>query len=319
LINLKISGQIHINNSFFRAGRLITILGPTATGKTKLAAKLAFHFNGEIISADSRQVYRGMDIGSGKDLKDYNVDGKITNYHLIDIIDPQNEFNLFLFKKHFNACFRKIIGDEKIPFLVGGTGLYLSSILQNYKLNKVNFESERYLELSSKELPELRSMFAAIGTRLHNTTDLLDKERLIRAIIVAEDKKAKNVDEIEIDSLIIGVLPPRDIIKQRITERLKYRLQNGMIEEVKKLIENGISFEKLNFFGLEYRYIGLYLKKELNYNDMYQKLNSAIHNFAKRQVTWFRKMEKEGVKINWINSADFEKAEKIIRLTFNTL
>ncbi|MGD1008440.1 MAG: tRNA (adenosine(37)-N6)-dimethylallyltransferase MiaA [Ignavibacteriaceae bacterium] len=316
MISLKTSGQSPSNNPYRRRGRLITILGPTATGKTKLAAKLAFHFNGEIISADSRQVYRGMDIGTGKDLNDYNVNGNIIKYHLIDIVDPQDEFNLFLFKKYFNESFMKIIEEGKLPFLAGGTGLYLSSILQNYKLHKVNFESERYPELNSKKLPELQSILSALSTKLHNTTDLLDKERVIRAIIVTEDKKAINVDEIEIDSLIIGVLPPRDIIKQRITERLKYRLQNGMIEEVKKLIENGISFEKLNFFGLEYRYICLYLAKELNYNNMYQKLNNAIHNFAKRQVTWFRKMEKEGVKINWIDSADFDKAEKIIRLLF---
>jgi len=281
----NISGQNIPNNPGLQPGKMITILGPTATGKTKLAAQLAFQFNGEIISADSRQVYRGMDIGTGKDLSDYKVKNGNICYHLIDIADPQEEFNLFLFKRHFNEAFKKITGKGNLPFLVGGTGLYLSSVLQNYKLNKVNFETERFTELSLKELPELQSILYTLNSKFHNTTDLLDKERIIRAIIVTEEKKDMPADEIEIDSLIIGVLPPRDVIKKRITERLKYRLQNGIIEEVEKLINDGISFEKLN---------------------------SAIHNFAKRQATWFRKMEKEGVKINWIDSADFEKAEKII-------
>jgi tRNA dimethylallyltransferase len=296
---------------------LIVILGPTATGKTKLAAQLAFRFNGEIISADSRQVYRGMDIGTGKDLDDYNVNNHLVNYHLIDIIDPHEEFNLFLFKKHFNESFNKIIQMNKIPFLVGGTGLYINSILQNYELNRVDFNQDRFKELSLVEFPELQSMLRALRPNLHNTTDLLDKERLIKAILVSEEVKDTPDDKVVIDSLVIGVLPPRDIIKHRITERLKYRLQNGMIEEVKELINKGISYDKLNFFGLEYKYIGKYLKNELTYNDMYQKLNSAIHNFAKRQVTWFRKMEKEGIKINWIESADVVKAEEIIKLSIN--
>jgi tRNA dimethylallyltransferase len=306
-----------LNNQVPQVCKLITILGPTATGKTRLAAQLAYYFNGEIISADSRQVYKGMDIGTGKDLNDYNVNNQLINYHLIDIADPVDEFNLFLFKKHFYESFRKIIEKNKLPFLVGGTGLYLSSVLQNYQLSKVNFESERFAELNSLDLKELQSILRTLVSKLHNTTDLLNKGRLIKAIIVAEEQKQIPEDKIEFDSLIIGVLPPRHIIKQKITERLQYRLQNGMIDEVKMLIDNQISFEKLNFFGLEYKYIGLYLKKELSYNDMYQKLNSAIHSFAKRQITWFKKMEKECIKINWINSADFEKAAEIIKLTFN--
>jgi len=299
-----------------RANKLVTILGPTATGKTKLAAQLAYHFNGEIISADSRQVYRGMDIGTGKDLKDYDVNNTTIVYHLIDIIDPQEEFNLYLFNEKFYKSFKKVIEQGKLPFLVGGTGLYLSSILQNYKLNKVNFNSDRFSELSSKDLPDLQLLLSNLNPKLHNTTDLLDKERVIRAIIVAEENESTPEYQFEIDSLVIGILPPREVIKQRITERLKYRLQNGMIEEVEKLITDGVTLEKLNFFGLEYRYIGLYLNKELTYNDMFQKLNSSIHSFAKRQATWFRKMEKEGVKINWLYSADFEKAKELIDKLF---
>jgi tRNA dimethylallyltransferase len=301
---------------------LVTILGPTATGKTKLAAKLADFFNGEIISADSRQVYRGMDIGTGKDLNDYIVNGRKIKYHLIDIIDPSEEFNLFLFKKFFQSSFKVIIENKKLPFLVGGTGLYLSSILQNYQLHEVSptnpkafgagFESDRFNELNSKENSELKTILLELNPKQHNTTDLLDKERIIKAIMVAEAKKNSSQIDFEINPVIIGVLPEHSEIKKRITDRLQFRLQNGMIDEVKKLLENGISFEKLNFFGLEYRYIGLYLRDELNYNDMFQKLNSSIHQFAKRQATWFRKMEREGVKINWIDSSDFEKAKEII-------
>ena len=294
------------------AQKLITILGPTATGKTRLAAQLAFQYSGEIISADSRQVYRGMDIGTGKDLSEYNINNTTINYHLINIIDAIDEFNLYLFKETFINSFKSIIEQDKVPFLVGGTGLYLSSVLQNYSLHKVNFSKGKLDNLNSLDLSELQSMLFTLNPHLHNITDLLDKERVIKAVIIAEDDKNNLLEEIKINPLVIGVLPARDIIKRRITERLKIRLQNGMIEEVRNLIDKGISLEKLNFFGLEYKYIGLYLNNKLNFNDMFQKLNSAIHNFAKRQTTWFRKMEKEGVKINWIDSADFEKAKSLI-------
>ncbi len=294
---------------------LVTILGPTATGKTKLAAKLAQEFNGEIISADSRQVYQGMDIGTGKDLNDYLVDGEKIKYHLIDVINPQDEFSLFLFKKYFNLAFEEITQKKKLPFLVGGTGLYLSSVLQNYNLSKVDFNDPKFNELNSKSIEELKSIFLELNPNLHNTTDLISKERIIKAIAIALSKdeiEDKIVEAPKINSIVIGILPERNEIKKRITERLKYRLQHGMIEEVENLISNEITFEKLNFFGLEYRYIGLYLQKKINYNDMFQKLNSSIHNFAKRQVTWFRKMEKEGVEINWLKSPDFFDAKKII-------
>ena len=289
---------------------LITILGPTATGKTKLAAQLACEFNGEIISADSRQVYKGMDIGTGKDLTDYNINGKKIPFHLIDIISPREEFNLFLFKKYFNEAFTEVSKRNKLPFLAGGTGLYLSSVLQSYKLRKSITDNDRIMELNLKDIDGLREILHKLNPYLHNTTDLLEKERIIKAILVSE--ASRFVDEAEINSLNIGIMPERNEIKRRITERLSYRLQHGMIDEVESLIKDGITFDKLNFFGLEYKFIGLYLKGELNYNDMFQKLNSAIHQFAKRQSTWFRKMECEGVKINWLNSPDFEKASEII-------
>ena len=291
---------------------LITVLGPTACGKTRLSALLANEFNGEIISADSRQVYKRMNIGTGKDLGEYSVNGSKINYHLIDIAEPEEEFNLFTFTKYFYEAFETITKKMKLPFLVGGTGMYLSSILQNYKLKQTDFYSERAKELNDLSVDELKNILLAKNKNLHNTTDLKDKERIIKSILVSEAENEIGDETTDISSLTIGINPPRDQVKQRITERLKLRLQNGMIEEVESLIKSGLSFEKLNFFGLEYRYVGLYLKGELNYNDMFQKLNSAIHNFAKRQMTWFRKMEREGILIDWIESPDFDKAKKIL-------
>lgn len=291
---------------------LITILGPTATGKTRLAALLAYKFKGEIISADSRQVYKGMDIGTGKDLSDYIVNNETVAYHLIDIISPKEEFNLFLFNKYFYSAYNQIIFKKKLPFLVGGTGLYLSSILQNYKLNEVEFKKEDFEKLNNFNLNELKKILLKFNPSLHNTTDLINKERIIKAIIIAQAEKKFNQNIKHINKLVIGILPERFEIKKRITERLAKRLNQGMIEEVESLIKNGVSFEKLKFFGLEYKFIAMYLKGELNYNDMFQKLNSAINNFAKRQITWFRKMEREGVKINWLPFADFEKAKNLI-------
>jgi tRNA dimethylallyltransferase len=296
---------------------LITILGPTAVGKTHLAAQLAHRFNGEIISADSRQVYKGMDIGTGKDINDYTVNGSMIPYHLIDVIDPISEFNLFQFNKLFYDAFGKISSSGKNPFLVGGTGMYLHSILKGYDLYEAVADKTRHDELSNLEISELTKLLAKLNPALHNTTDLLIRERIIQAIIIAEKKSNnKNIVKPAISSLNIGVKLEREEIKKKITARLKLRLNSGMIEEVEKLINNGISFERLDLFGLEYKFIGKYLKAELNYNDMFQKLNSAIHNFAKKQMTWFRKMEKEGIVIHWINGAGCNQAEKIILNNF---
>ncbi|MEW6195419.1 MAG: tRNA (adenosine(37)-N6)-dimethylallyltransferase MiaA [Bacteroidota bacterium] len=296
---------------------LITILGPTAVGKTRLAALLADHFDGEIISADSRQVYKGMDIGTGKDLNDYVVDGKIIPVHLIDVLEPHEEFNLFLFKELFYESFKRIISKNKIPFLVGGTGLYLNSILKQYDLAQVNFDDAQFSNLSNLTIPELQGYLKKINPRLHNTTDLLDKDRIIKAIIVTSTQKEKpSANEISIHSLVLGIKLERPEVKKRITKRLKQRLESGMVEEVKRLIDSGLTYGKLDFFGLEYKYIGKYLKGELNYNDMYQKLNSAIHDFAKKQMTWFRKMERERVNIHWIDAGDYKSAEQIINTNY---
>lgn len=291
---------------------LITILGPTAVGKTKLAVNLASKYNGEIISADSRQVYRGMDIGTGKDLSEYNTDAGQTPHHLIDIIDPTEEFDLFQFNKLFYKSFEEITERRKLPFLVGGTGLYLHSILSPYNLKPVDFNTPRAKELNKLDLSTLRNILVAKSDSLHNTTNLTDKKRMIKAILIAEAERRKDEFQASIHSLTIGVRLPREQIKRRITERLKYRLQNGMIDEVNDLLKKGVTHDKLQFFGLEYKFISDHLKGELNYNDMFQKLNSAIHNFAKRQMTWFRKMEREGIEINWIDGQDVNAAKKII-------
>lgn len=293
---------------------LITILGPTAVGKTRLAALLARKFNGEIISADSRQVYKRMNIGTGKDLEDYIINGETVKYHLIDILEPTEEFNVYLFQELFYSSFNKIQSNGKLPFLVGGTGMYLSSILSSYNLPKVNFESGRREELNKKSKKELIAYLKKINANLHNTTDLEIKERIIKAILTAEKTQdRKEIVKQKIKTFTIGIKEERDKIKKNITERLKFRLANGMIEEVKSLMEEGLSYEKLKFFGLEYKYVSMYLMNELNYNDMSQKLNSAIHKFAKRQMTWFRKMEKEGIEIHWLEGPDFNKAQELIR------
>lgn len=292
---------------------LITVLGPTAAGKTALGARLADRFGGEIISADSRQVYRGMDIGTGKDLKDYSVNGKEVPRYLIDIIDPREEFNLFLFNKFFFESFNDITGRKKNPFLVGGTGLYLHSVLKGYNLNPVELNGDRFSELNGMNTGELAEILKRINPSLHNTTDLLIKNRIINAIMIAEKNTDKDArQKTEINSLVIGVMLEREEIKKRITARLKLRLENGMIEEVKRLIDEGITMERMEIFGLEYKFVARYLNGVLNYNDMFQKLNSSIHAFAKRQMTWFRKMEKEGIKINWINGPDYGRAEEVI-------
>lgn len=315
---------------------LVTILGPTATGKTRLAVKLADYFSGEIISADSRQVYRGMNIGTGKDLSDYIINGKQIPYHLIDVIDPTEEFDLYKFQHLFYKSFEDISDRKNIPFLVGGTGMYLSSILQNYNLGKADFENvgKEYFTFSDEEL---KNILIKLNPVLHNTTDLADRDRIIKAIAIAKTEShfdpdlsgEKSVNSKENDfsvtslprndkekvanSLVIGVNLSRDEIKKRITARLKKRLdEENMIDEVKSLMESGISYDKMIFFGLEYKFIAQYLKGELNKNDMFQKLNSAIHAFAKRQMTWFRKMEREGVVINWIDGADINKAKQLI-------
>lgn len=274
---------------------LITVLGPTASGKTSIASQLARDFNAEIISADSRQVYRGMDIGTGKDLiefQNYNI-----NYHLIDIVEPIEDYSLFRFTKDFLFSFKEIRKKNKLPILVGGTGLYLSAILKSYKLPEID-DAERE-ELFSLTFNQLKELLLKLKPKQHNVTDLTDKDRIIQAILVERSRINDNPILPKFNSLTIGIKSGREETKRRITERLRQRLANGMVEEVSELLGKGVSAERLNYFGLEYKFVSQYIDGKLNFNDMFQKLNSSIHSFAKRQMTWFRKIEREGVVINW--------------------
>lgn len=288
---------------------LITILGPTASGKTSIAAQLAKDFNGEIISSDSRQVYKGMDIGTGKDLIEFQKNN--VKYHLIDIVEPLEDYNLFRFTNDFQSAFESIKSKGKLPILVGGTGLYISAILQSYKLPEINNENE-LKKLSDLTVTQLKDTLIKLKPKLHNVTDLSSKDRIIKAILIEQAREKVNPSFPNLLSLNIGISSEREEIKRRITERLKQRLAAGMIEEVKELLLKGVSPERLNYFGLEYKFVSQYIDGKLNYNDMFQRLNSAIHSFAKRQMTWFRKMGKEGVKIYWFPAVDYPKVKSFL-------
>ncbi|MFH1001613.1 MAG: tRNA (adenosine(37)-N6)-dimethylallyltransferase MiaA, partial [Bacteroidota bacterium] len=280
---------------------MITILGPTATGKTILAAQLASLLNGEIISADSRQVYRGMDIGTGKDISEYTINNKKIPYHLIDIVDPGYEYNVYEFQHDFLKAFTEIEKRGNIPILCGGTGLYIESILKGYKLINVPLNLNLRDELNIKEDSELITILESF-TSLHNTTDTNERERLIRAIEIQTYYKSNpDVDTYfpKIDTKIFGINYDRRVVTMRITERLDERLKNGMIEEVKGLLDSGLEPEQLIFYGLEYKWVTEYLEGKIAYNEMFRRLNTAIHQFSKRQMTWFRKMEKQGIEIIW--------------------
>jgi len=283
---------------------MIVILGPTATGKTQLATQLATLINAEIISADSRQVYKNMDIGTGKDIADYTVNGQEIPYHLIDIAEAGEEYNVYRFQKDFLTAYNKIQVKEKLPILCGGTGMYIDAVLNGYRLVSVPENGSLRIKLERKNQDELIELLGNYK-KLHNTSDTKEKNRLIRAIEIAEYYKKHN-NEIEefpkIKSLIFGVYYDRNKNRERITDRLQHRLDNGMIEEVENLLkQENITDETLEYYGLEYKYISRYLRQKLEYREMFDKLNTSIHQFAKRQMTWFRRMEKQGKKIYWIN------------------
>lgn len=301
---------------------LITVLGPTAVGKTAFAAHLALALDAEIISADSRQVFRGMDIGTGKDLGDYKIADRIIQSHLIDIADPGTEYNVFQFQRDFQTVRDSIIDRGRMPLMCGGTGLYLESVLFGYNLIDVPVnELLRYhlKELNSEELIHKLSSYRP----LHNTTDILDRERLIRAIEIEMFKQQNKDQRLETDfshTPVFGIRFDRKTVRERITARLTQRLNEGMIEEVKHLLDKGISKEQLMFYGLEYKYLTLYLSGDLNYDEMFRLLNTAIHQFAKRQMTWFRRMENKGIKIIWLDGEDglnmnLDKALKSLKST----
>lgn len=282
---------------------MITILGLTATGKTSFAVYVAAQLNGEIISADSRQVYKGMDIGTGKDLSEYIWEDRQIPHHLIDIVEPGYEYNVFEFQRDFLKAYEQIEKKGNFPVLCGGTGMYIESVLKGYKLIDVpvNDVLRDGLELKSdQELEEILEDFKA----LHNTTDISDRDRLLRAIEIQsyyDENPDIDTSFPKIDTIILGLDFDRRVVRSRITDRLEERLRGGMIEEVESLMANGVSAEKLKFYGLEYRFVTQYLGDEISYDELYRRLNTAIHQFSKRQMTWFRRMEKQGFQIHWLN------------------
>lgn len=300
---------------------LITILGPTASGKTSLAAVLAYRLNAEIISADSRQVYRHMDLGTGKDLDDYMVDGCQIPFHLIDIAEPGSKYNVFEYQHDFLNAYKSIKQKGKTPVLCGGTGMYLESVLKGYKLVPVPENPELRERLSVKSLEELTEILKGYKT-LHNSTDVDTVKRAVRAIEIEEYYLRNDISQREfpeLNSLIIGININRELRRKKITERLHQRLNDGMVEEVRSLLDKGIPPEDLIYYGLEYKYLTLYVIGKLTFEEMFLQLEIAIHQFAKRQMTWFRGMERRGFTIHWINAewSLNEKIDKIIALINN--
>ena len=300
--------------------RMITILGPTASGKTPVAAHLAAEIGGEIISADSRQVYRRMDIGTGKDLADY---GEVP-YHLIDICEPGTKYNLFQYQQDFFDVYQDIQSRGAVPILCGGTGLYIEAVLKGYKLSPVPQNPELRNSLEGKTLEELTKMLVELkaqnGSNMHNKTDVDSCQRAIRAIEIETYNLEHPVPLRElppVDSILIGIDIDRELRRQKITRRLKARLDEGMIDEVKRLLDEGIPADDLIYYGLEYKFVTEYLIGKCTYDEMFTRLEIAIHQFAKRQMTWFRGMERRGFKINWIDATlpMEEKVAQIIKIS----
>ncbi|NTV49318.1 MAG: tRNA (adenosine(37)-N6)-dimethylallyltransferase MiaA [Geobacteraceae bacterium] len=299
--------------------RLIAVLGPTASGKTRLAVALAMEFAGEIISADSRQVFRGMDIGSGKDLHEY---GQVP-YHLIDILDAGSEFSVFDFQRRFLKARAEISERGAVPIICGGSGMYLDAALRGYRMVEVPYDEALRARLAMKTDSELVEELQRLKPDQHNSTDILDRERTVRAIEIARGEAENRLACEPLPSLqssVLGIHWEREALRERITVRLRDRLDNGMVEEVQRLYDSGIAWERLDYYGLEYRYVGAYLRGDMKKNDMFQRLNSAIHNFAKRQGNWFRRMERHGITINWIEGGgdQLAQARKIIQNKFKS-
>lgn len=297
---------------------LITILGPTASGKTPLAAALAYQLDTEIISGDSRQIYRRMDLGTGKDLEDYTVNGRQIPYHLIDIVEPGYKYNVFEYQRDFLNAYSQVRLKEKLPILCGGTGMYIESVLKGYRLLPVPENPELRDSLAGKSLEDLTRLLSTYK-KLHNSTDVDTVKRAIRAIEIEEYYKQQSPEYREfpqINSLIVGVDIERELRREKISRRLKQRLDEGMVDEVKALLDSGIPSGDLIYYGLEYKYLTLYVLGELSFDEMFHQLEIAIHQFAKRQMTWFRGMERRGFTIYWLDAClpMEDKVEKIINL-----
>lgn len=296
---------------------LVVICGANASGKTRLAVSLAKKVNGEIVSADSRQVYRSMDIGSGKDLSEYKTPSGAIPYHLINIVDPSEIYTLYHYQQDCDKIIRDIWSRKKTPIMAGGTGLYIEAVLKKYRIPNVpeNPKLRKYLMKYGKD--ELIEQLRKSDFDLYKSTDLSSKKRIVRSLEVAEYAKKNKVQwgmkrPPDIKPLIIGVRWPRSVLIDRINTRLIQRLENGMIEEVERLLNSGISHDRFTYFGLEYKHVARYLRKEVSYSNMVEELSSDIHRFAKRQMTYFRGMERRGLFIHWVDEADVDKAFKII-------
>ena len=282
---------------------LLVVTGPTASGKTALAAAVAHRIGGEIISADSRQVYRDMNLGTGKDYHDYNVNGVQIPFHLIDIVEPGYKYNVFEYQRDFNKVYSDLKKREIFPVVCGGSGMYADSIISGYKMFEVPPDSGLRVELEKKSLEELKEILSTYKSQ-HNTTDIDTKKRVIRAIEIEHSSRNKAKKEIgfpKVKALLTGIIFERDKRRKMISERLIHRLNSGMVDEVKNLIDRGIKTDTLIYYGLEYKFITLFLTGKISYNDMVRDLEIAIHQFAKRQMTWFRGMERRGIKIHWID------------------
>ena len=295
--------------------KLLVILGPTASGKTSFAVKLADKFNGEIISADSRQIYKGMDIGTGKDLHEYKLKDKSIPYYLIDILDPKIDYSVFQFKNDFHKIFKTITDKNKLPILCGGTALYIDSILFNYDKSQIAPNSKIRNKLEKLSIKQLKEKLLSRDKKLYDENFHVTKRRIIRSLEISDPNNNtinKSIDKSINHPLIIGMDIEREIILKKIKVRLLERLKNGMIEEVQALIETGMDLNRLKYFGLEYKFIGQYLFKEIAYDDMLHNLNVSINRFSKRQMTFFRRMEKWGMKINWLDPTSVDDAVQLI-------
>lgn len=294
---------------------MITILGPTATGKTSFAVYVAAQLNGEILSADSRQVYKGMNIGTGKDLSEYQYEDRRIPHHLIDIVDPGYEYNVYEYQRDFLKVYKEIEQRGSFPILCGGTGMYIESVLKGYKLINVPVNEELREELTLKSDQELEQILDEFK-ELHNTTDTSDRDRLLRAIEIQtyyDENPDLDTSFPKIDSLLVGLDFDRRVVRSRITDRLEERLKGGMIEEVQGLLNDGVSEEKLKFYGLEYRFVTQHISGEISYDELFRRLNTAIHQFSKRQMTWFRRMEKQGFEIHWLDG-NLSHEQKMMQL-----
>ena len=303
--------------------KMITILGPTASGKTSVAAALALRTGGEIISADSRQVYRRMDIGTGKDLADYTIGDVHIPYHLIDIADPGTKYNLFQYQQDFHTAYNDIRSRGKLPILCGGTGLYIEAVLGGYSLSPVPQNQKLRESLEGKSLDQLTQMLVQLkqknGSKMHNRTDVDTAQRAIRAIEIETYNLEHPTPERQmppVDSLVIGINIDRELRREKITRRLKARLEEGMCDEIRSLIDGGVNPDDLIYYGLEYKFVTEYVVGKTSYEEMFRQLEIAIHQFAKRQMTWFRGMERRGYTIHWIDAAKSmdEKVESIMSL-----